>query len=78
MARSIEGLRTLNLGKAGITEAFVSEARTFLKKYRRVRVRALKSALDGDTTGRLAGELESKTGAVLVDVRGHTFTLASR
>lgn len=74
----MDGLKTLNLGKAGITEPFVAEVKVFLRKHRRIRIRVLKSALVGKRTSQLAAELASKASAVLADVRGHTITLALR
>jgi RNA-binding protein YhbY len=74
----MDEIKTLIMGKAGITNPFVSEAKVLLRKHRRLRIRVLKSALGQERTGVLAGEVASRTGAILVGVRGHVITLSLR
>jgi len=74
----MDDIKTLNVGKSGVTDSFVAEARAMVSKYRKIRVKALKPALDGKRINDVAADVASRTGAKLVDVRGHTFILARK
>lgn len=63
---------TLQVGKAGITEATVAELKAQLKAKKLVKVRLLKSATHDSGDADQATALATACGAVLVEVRGHT------
>jgi len=58
---------TLHVGKAGVTDALVSELYTQLKDHELVKVRLMKGEVREG-----AEELAEKTGADLVETRGKT------
>jgi RNA-binding protein len=62
---------TLRVGKAGV-EAVVDELRSQLDDRGLVKVRFLRSARGGDGTDELAADLAERTGAEVVETRGHT------
>jgi len=74
----MEELKTLNLGKNGISQGFITEAKGMLARYRKIKIKVLKSALEEKKTIELAGETALKTNSKLTQVRGHTFILAKR
>jgi RNA-binding protein YhbY len=76
LKRKMNKAKQLNLGKAGVTDAFIAQARTILVKYRTLKIKVLKSALDEEKTDTLAKDVAKRTNAQLDDVRGHTFTLS--
>lgn len=63
---------SLQVGKAGVTESTVDELSNQLEKRRLVKVRLLKSATHETGNQVQADALATATGAILVDVRGHT------
>lgn len=65
----------LQVGKAGITDAFVEELVGMLKRDRLVKVRLLRSARAGSDTESMAERLAERTEAVLVETRGNTAVL---
>lgn len=71
----MDEIKVLNLGKDGVKDSFIAEARGILARHRKLKVRALKSALDGKNIKELAVDVSSKTNSLLLDVRGHTFVL---
>ncbi|MDD5111735.1 MAG: YhbY family RNA-binding protein [Candidatus Altiarchaeota archaeon] len=74
----MENTKTMNIGKAGVTDAFIEELMTMMRKNKTVKIRALKSALEDAAIGETAREVASKTNTNLEDVRGHTFTLSKK
>ena len=62
---------TVWVGKAGI-EAVVEELSDQLDDRELVKVKFLRAARGGTTTDRLADDLAERTGAELVETRGHT------
>ncbi|MEE9540319.1 MAG: YhbY family RNA-binding protein [Candidatus Thorarchaeota archaeon] len=63
----------LQIGKAGLTDSTISEARRLLKKHKCFKVRALRSALDGELTKQMLFEaLCERAGAELAGLRGNT------
>jgi len=62
---------TLRVGKGGI-ESVAEELSTQLGERDLVKVKFLRSARGGTTTGELAEELAERVGAELVEQRGHT------
>jgi len=74
----VDDVKHLNLGKAGVTDAFIAEVKTLLMKYRTVKIKVLKSALEEAKTRDLARDAALRAHAILDDVRGHTFTLSRK
>jgi len=66
---------TVWVGKSGITEGLVEEVSRQLDARRAVKVRVQRSALARRTVEDVASEVAEKTGAELIEVRGHTFVL---
>ncbi len=63
----------LQKGKAGLTDSTISEAKRLLKKHKCFKVRALRSALDGELTKQMLFEtLCERVGAELAGLRGNT------
>ena len=62
----------LQVGKGGISEGLVKEAKRLLKKHKIFKIRILRSALDGGTKQQLADLFCEKTGAGLAGIRGNT------
>jgi len=62
---------TLRVGKGGI-ESVADELSTQLGERELVKVKFLRSARGGTTTGELAEALAERVGADLVEQRGHT------
>lgn len=65
----------LQVGKAGLSEAFLDELEGMLKRDRLVKVRLLRSARAGEDQDAMAHRLAEESGAVLVETRGHTVVL---
>jgi len=74
----MDELKTLNLGKMGLKENFLAEVKAILNKHRKIKIKVMKSALEGRKTDDLAREVSAKTNSNLVDVRGHTFILEKK
>jgi RNA-binding protein YhbY len=74
----MDELKNLNLGKDGVKDSFIAEAKAMIAKYKRIRVKALKSSLESKNIKQLASEVAAKTNALIEDVRGHTFILKRR
>lgn len=66
---------TLWVGKNGVTEEVVGEAKKQLKKNEVVKVKVLKKALEETTMEAIAKDLVDNTGAELIEARGHTLIL---
>jgi len=62
----------VQIGKGGVSDTLIKETVRLLKKHRYIKVRMLRSALDGASKIELMTELCAKTGAVLDGVRGNT------
>jgi RNA-binding protein YhbY len=76
---AMDELKTLIVGKAGVTEEFISEVGAQLGRHKRVRIRFLKSAREKSDRGSIADELLSKLpGVRLEDARGNTVILSKR
>lgn len=65
----------LQVGKSGISEAFVEELLGTLKRERLVKVRLLRSARAGEDREEMAKRLAEEADAVLVETRGNTVVL---
>jgi RNA-binding protein len=62
----------LQVGKGGISEGLIKEAKRLLKEHKIMKIRILRNALDGTTKQQLANLFCEKTGAGLVGMRGNT------
>lgn len=65
----------LRIGKMGITENQVSAIRKLLEKKNLVKIKFLKSFINGKDKKRMALELAEKTESVLIDQVGHVAVL---
>ncbi len=68
----------INIGKSGITENLIKEAKTILKKKKLIKVRILRSALVNSDVQTLAQEFASQTNSTLIETRGNTFIVSKR
>ncbi|MBD3341944.1 MAG: hypothetical protein GF353_22780 [Candidatus Lokiarchaeota archaeon] len=64
------------LGKKGITEEFVSHINKFLKRYKTIKVKALKSIATKSNTKELAQQVANASNSSVLDVRGKTFIIS--
>ena len=64
----------INIGKNGVTDRIVSEIKEQMKGKSIIKIRILRNA--PASTADIAGEVASKTGFNLVDVRGRTAILS--
>jgi RNA-binding protein len=69
---------TIWIGKNQASEEILKEIEKQLEKKEMVKVRILKSGLQGDEAKRVALGIAEKTEAALIEVRGHTFMLYKR
>jgi RNA-binding protein len=67
-----------HVGKNGVTPAIIDEISRQLKDNKLVKVKVLKSALEGAPRDEIARQLAEKTGAELVDIKGNTVVLYKR
>jgi len=69
---------TIWIGKSGVSQESLKEIEKQLDKREMVKIRILKSALEGDEAKQIALRITEQTEASLVEVRGHTFMLYKR
>jgi RNA-binding protein len=69
---------TIWIGKSGVSEESLKEIEKQLDKKEMVKVKILKSALEGNEAKELAQRTAKEIEASLVEVRGHTFMLYKR
>jgi RNA-binding protein len=62
----------LQVGKGGLSEGLIKEAKRLLKQHKIIKIRILRSALDGATKQKLTDLFCEKTGAGLAGLRGNT------
>jgi RNA-binding protein len=62
----------MQIGKAGISDSIVAEAKRLLKKHQYIKVRILRSAIGESNKLELMNELCERSGAMLAGVRGNT------
>ena len=72
-AKSLEP--SARIGKSGLTESIIDEIKIHLKKKKLVKVKLLKSSIQGKDKKAVARELAEKTGSVLVDRVGFVVVL---
>lgn len=66
-------IKTIRVGKNGVTDALVVEIGAQIKKYKTVRVKILKSA--EVSKEEISAKIAVRIGARVSNMRGHTFTL---
>ena len=64
------------LGKNGITDEFISHVNKLLKRYKIIKVKALKSIATKSNIKELAYKISQLTYSYLIDVRGKKFILS--
>lgn len=73
-----EKIKTLQIGKTGVTENLLDEIKNQLKKHKILNIRILKSARKERSREIIAQEVSERAKARLVDIRGNTFILEKR
>lgn len=69
---------TVWIGKNSVSQELLKEIEKQLEKREMVKIKILKSALQGDKAKQIASRIAEQTEASLVEVRGHTFMLYKR
>jgi RNA-binding protein len=63
----------MQIGKSGMTDGVIEEAKRLLKKHKYVKVRLLQSSIgENDSKQALFETLSAKAGAMLIGIRGNT------
>lgn len=58
------------LGKKGITEDFIQHVASLLKRYKIIKIKALKSIANRSNIHSIASQITEKTNSFLLDIRG--------
>jgi len=66
---------TIWVGKEGVNPRMINEVLKQLEKREMVKIRILKSALEGEEARGIAARIAQQTDSTLIDVRGHTLIL---
>jgi RNA-binding protein YhbY len=64
------------LGKSGITNEFISHVAKLLKRYKVIKIKALKTITTKLNIKELATEISNLTNSHLLDIRGRIFILS--
>ena len=64
------------LGKKGLTLEFLEHVSKLLKRYKIIKIKALKSIAENTPIKVLAEDIAEKTQSHLIDVRGKTFLIS--
>lgn len=72
-AKSLEP--SIRIGKSGLTESIIDEIKIHLKNKKLVKVKLLKSSIQGKDKKAVARELAEKTNSILVDRVGFIVVL---
>ncbi len=64
------------LGKHGVSDEFVNHVASLLKRYKIIKVKALKSVATKKNIKELAQRISKLTNSYLVDIRGKIFILS--
>lgn len=64
------------LGKKGITDEFIHHVIKLLKKYKIVKIKALKSVANKENIKEIASQIANSTNSHLLDVRGKIFVIS--
>lgn len=67
---------TYSIGKEGIKDTTIKDLKMLLKKYGMIKIRLQRGSRLEKDRFELAEELAKKVGAIIVDIRGFTVTLA--
>ncbi|MGQ9551053.1 MAG: YhbY family RNA-binding protein [Candidatus Bathycorpusculaceae bacterium] len=66
---------TIWIGKDGVTSQLIKEVEKQLENKKMIKMKILKTALQNSKASAIAALTAERTGASVVEVRGHTFTL---
>ncbi|MBD3304409.1 RNA-binding protein [Candidatus Woesearchaeota archaeon] len=69
---------SMQIGKSGITEGLISELKTQLKNKKLIKVKFMKSFIEGKDRKHVAADLARKTDSVIVLQIGNTVALAKK
>ncbi|MFX1256278.1 MAG: YhbY family RNA-binding protein [Promethearchaeota archaeon] len=64
------------LGKKGITNELINHINTLIKRYKILKIKALKSIANKSNIKKIANEISEKTNSYLLDIRGFTFIIS--
>jgi RNA-binding protein YhbY len=64
------------LGKHGVSDEFINHVAKLLKRYKMIKVKALKSAVNKSNIKELAKKISNLTNSYLLDIRGKIFILS--
>ncbi len=64
------------LGKNGITEEFINHILKLIKRYKIIKIKALKSIATKSNIKELANQIAVDTNSFLLDIRGKTFIIS--
>ncbi len=67
---------TYSIGKEGLKDSLINDIKNLLKKYGMIKIRIQKGAMVEKDRYEIAEELAKKVGAIVIEVRGFTVTLA--
>jgi RNA-binding protein len=73
--RSVSTKPKIWIGKAGLTDQFITQLKRQLKVDRLVKVKVQKSFASEHEMNEITGAAAAATGAYVIDIRGRTFTL---
>jgi len=69
---------TIWIGKNKVSPRLLEEIKKQLDKKEILKIKILKKAIEGEEAAKIAETISTKTGATLIEVRGHTFVLYKR
>jgi len=64
------------LGKNGITNEFINHVSKLLKRYKIIKIKALKSIANKSNIKKIASQISKTTDSYLLDIRGFTFIIS--
>lgn len=64
------------LGKNGITDEFLTHVTKLLKRYKMIKIKALKSVANKLNIKALATEISTNTNSYILDIRGRTIIIS--
>ncbi len=64
------------IGKNGITNEFINHVINLLKRYKIIKIKALKSVVNKSNIKLIASQISEATNSYLLDVRGFTFIIS--
>ena len=68
----------LRIGKSGVTEGLIEEIKRQLKKRKLIKIKLLRSALDGKDKKEMAQEIADKTRSELINQVGSVIVLSKK